>query len=253
MATSRIPATGQIINNRAPVGSEHSDNLKIKYTRRAEPSGWLTVRLSGTGLLTSLCEYTKVAVLRVDNDRTYFKIMDGYVSPGKEASLSNANAGFYLSDTGPAGAASIVVEYQGNPAEEISKFKGKLKQQWATLSFNGKKSRVTLNSDWGGSFSPIPPGTHTILAPDYSHKAISTQGYVQATPGMIGNDVWFPIGLHKSMQNSSRYIHVGHLSDGCVTVYELEKWTALYSYLISHRAPGSVGKIIGQLIVKDSR
>lgn len=224
--------------------------MSFKYTRRADQSGWLTVKLSKTGILTSLCEYTQVDVLRSVNHRTYFKIMDGYVSPGEEASLADANAALYLAATGPAGPASLSVVYRGAPAEEVSIFKGKLKQQWATLTFNAQTASVTLNSIWNGSYSPIPPGTHTILAPDYSHKLISTSGYVSATPGMIGNDVWFPIGLNGSMQNSSRYIHVGHLSEGCVTVHELGKWTAIYNYLISHRVPGSVGKKVGQLVVK---
>ncbi len=175
--------------------------------------------------------------------------MDGYVSIGEEASLTNANAAQYLNVTSPARSASVTVKYQGKPVEEISKFKGKLIQQWAKLTFNEQSALVTLNSVWDGKFSPIPPGTHSILAPDYSHKLISTEGYVKAMPGMIGNDVWFPIGINHSMQNSSRYIHVGHLSEGCVTVHELEKWTALYSYLISHRAPGSAGKKLGQLVV----
>jgi hypothetical protein len=89
-----------------------------------------------------------------------------------------------------------------------------------------------------------------MLAPDYSHKAISTAGYASATPGMIGNDVWFPIGLFGSSSNSSRYIHVGHLSEGCVTVHQLEKWAALYEFLISHRVGNSAGKRIGSLVVR---
>lgn len=213
----------------------------------------MTVRLSKSGQRASLCEYTQVAVLRSDKDRTYFKIMDGYVSPGEEASLTNTNAALYLNVIGPAGAASVTVEYQGEPVEEVSTFKGKLKQQWAKLTFNEQSALVTLNSVWNGEFSPIPPGNHSILAPDYSHKLISTEAYVKAVPGMIGNDVWFPIGINGSMENSSRYIHVGHLSDGCVTVYELEKWTAIYNYLISHRATVSPGKKVGQLVVKDLR
>src|ERR1039457_1174894 len=249
MPSGRAPATGQIVNSQSPLGSHSSDNLRlIKYTCRADQSGWLTVRLSRLSQQASLCEYTQVAILREDNGRTYFKILDGYVSPGKEASLTNINAARYLNATGPAGAAFITVEYQGNPTEEVSKFKGKLKQQWAKLTFDGQTASVTLNSVWDGNYSPILPGTHTILAPDYSHKAISTAGYVAATPGLIGNDVWFPIGINGSMQNSGRYIHVGHLSEGCVTVHELGKWTAVYNYLISHRAPGFAGKKVGQLI-----
>ncbi len=221
----------------------------VKYTRRAESTGWLSVKLTKTGSLTSLCEYTKVEIQREEAGRTYFKIMDGYISVGEEASLAKANAALFLNAAGPGGAASLSVEYDGEPVEVISPFKGKLKQQWATLTFNGQTARVTLNSVWDGRFTPLAAGTHNILAPDYAHANISTGGYASATPGMVGNNTWFPIGLGASMQNSSRYVHVGHLSDGCVTVYELGKWSAVYNYLISHRAPGSAGKLIGRLTV----
>jgi hypothetical protein len=242
-----LPAIVFITNS----GFEMTPNLNsTKYTRRAEESGWLQVRLTKLNLNVSLCEYTQVIVLRADKDRTYFKIQDGYVSPGEEASLTNSNAAKYLDATGPAGAASVTVEYQGTPTDENSKYKGKLTQQWGKLTFNGQTATVTLNSIWGGSYSPIPPGTHTILAPDYSHKKISTARYAADTPGMIGNDVWFPISMNNTNQNSTRYIHVGHLSEGCVTVHELGKWTDVYKYLISHRAPGSAGKKVGEIIVK---
>ncbi len=251
MPSARVPATGQIINIPSPIGTHISDSAsRIRYTRRADQSGWLTVRLTKLDRLTSLCEYTQVTVLREDHGRTYFKILDGYVSAGEEASLTTANAALYLSKTGTMGAASVTVEYQGALADELSEFKGKLKQQWAKLSFDGQTALVTLNSVWNSSYSAIPPGTHTILAPDYSHHSISTAGYVTATPGMVGNDVWFPIGVNGSTENSSRYIHVGHLSEGCVTVHELGKWNAVYNYLISHREPGSAGKKVGQLVVK---
>jgi hypothetical protein len=221
-----------------------------KFTRRAEASGWLSVLLSRTRQLTSLCEYTRVNVTRDSNGRTYFTIADGFISVGEEASLTTANAGRLLSDVGPGDGVMVTVTYAGAPAEEVSPFKGRLKQQWATLSFGAQTATVTLNSVWDGRFQPIAVGTHAILAPDYSHKAISTAGYAAATTGMIGNDVWFPIGLGGSATNSSRYIHVGHLSEGCVTVHQLEKWAALYEFLISHRVVATDGKRIGSLVVR---
>ena len=220
------------------------------FTRRAEASGWLSVRLTKGGQIASLCEYTQVEVTRKAEGRTFFKIVDGFIAVGDEASLVTANADKYLSKVGPLAAATLTVVYDGPPANEVSPFQGPLKQQWATLSFDGQSATVTLNSVWNGKFSPIAPGTHAILAPDYSHKLISTSGYVASTPGMIGNDVWFPIGLFGALYNSSRYIHVGHLSDGCVTVHELGRWSAVYQYLISHRAAGSAGKRIESLVVR---
>lgn len=223
-----------------------------KYTRRAEPSGWLSVRLVRGDDLVALCEYTKVQVLRESGGRTFFRIADGAISVGSEASLKTENAAKYLVDQGPAGAATVVATYKGAPVDAYSRFKGTLKQQFANLAFDGKTATVTLNSVWDGRFTPIPAGTHAILAPDYSHQKISTAPYAAATPGMVGNDVWFPIGLNGTLQSSSRYVHVGNLSDGCVTMYQLERWTALYEYLISHRVPGSSGLRIGSLVVHGS-
>jgi hypothetical protein len=202
-----------------------------------------------TNQLVALYEYTQVSITEEKGGRTYFKIVDGTVSAGEEASLGSANAALYLNAAGPAGAAAITVTYVGEPIKTVSAFKGELLQQWADLSFNGQTARVTLNSVWGTTYSPIPPGTHAILAPDYSHAKISTAGYAAAAAGTVGNDVWFPIGVNGSSQNSSRYIHIGNLSEGCVTVYELAKWTALYTYLISHRVPDSLGQRIGSMVV----
>ena len=152
-------------------------------------------------------------------------------------------------DTGPRGAATVWVQYQGEPSWEDSPFKGRLLQQWALMKVNGTELQVTLNSVYEGSTrhdTPIAPGTHTIFAPTFSRKRISTAGYVQATPGMHGNDVWFPVGHTIS---TDRFIHVGHLSEGCITVHELAKWNAVYDYLISSREPGSMGKYVGKVMV----
>lgn len=222
-----------------------------KFTRRAEPSGWLTVKLSSSYRPIALCEYTKVELTRQQGGLTYFNVADGNSDfVGQEAYLHDNNVALYLSDTGPRGAASVTVRYVGEPAWETSPFKGRLLQQWADETFNGITARVTLNSIWDRDFTPIPPGTHAILAPDRSHRNISTAGYVSAAAGMHGNDVWFPIGLNGAATPSGRYIHVGHLSEGCITQHDLTQWSAIYDYLISSREPGSLGKRVGRVVVK---
>src|SRR5580658_1615086 len=90
-----------------------------KFTRRAEASGWLSVSLSRTGQLVSLCEYTRVDVVRETGGRTYFTIAEGFIGVGEEASLSTANAARYLSEVGPLGAATVTVAYSGAPTEEV--------------------------------------------------------------------------------------------------------------------------------------
>jgi hypothetical protein len=88
------------------------------------------------------------------------------------------------------------------------------------------------------------------MAPVRSHANQSTSGYRSAVPGLKCTDVWFPIQLEGQSGNSGRYIHAGHLSEGCVTVYELAKWTAMYEYLIASRLPGADGRFVGTLIVE---
>ena len=55
------------------------------------------------------------------------------------------------------------------------------------------------------------------------------------------DQVWFSI----EYGNNSRFIHLGHLSEGCVTIMALDKWNAIYDELIKHRVNG--GEYIGQL------
>jgi hypothetical protein len=224
---------------------------QIKYARRASGPGWLRIGLA-SGNFGFLCEYTRVELTREENGRVYFKVVDGYICVGQEASLGKENAEQYLSDIGPQGSAIVNVRYVGEPSYEISPFKGRLLQQWGELSVPGVvTAQITLSSKVDREWTPIPTGRHLILAPDGSHALhASTAGYAMATPGMVGNDIWFPIGLNGGHVNSTRYIHVGHLSEGCVTIHELTKWTTLYKYLISHRVPGSMGKSVGQLVVR---
>lgn len=224
---------------------------KQRWTLRSEPSGWLYVLPEPSKKPEFLCEYTRVDVTGEKDGRVYFTIMEGYRSVGQTASLKAANAARYLGTRPPGGPATLTVKYVGDPVAVLSAVRHQtLVQQWADLSFAGQTARVTLNSVWNRNFTPIPPGEHWILAPDNSHANIPTDFYVKASPGMIGNDTWFPIGLNKTMKNSSRYVHVGHLSDGCVTVYELGKWNAVYQYLISQRVPGSRGRRVGRLIMQ---
>lgn len=236
-----------------PVGVDTRIKVRIRFTRRADESGWLAILLSRTNGRAALCEYTEVEITGERYGRLFFTVADGnsdYV--GQEASLTQEAADKYLANDGPAGPATVVVRYLGAPSGEDSRFKGHLNQQWADLLFNGRSARATLNSVWDGRYTPIPAGAHMIMAPDTSHGNISTAGYRQATPGLRCTDVWFPIQLSGTDGNSGRYIHMGHLSEGCVTVHELTKWNGLYDYLIRSRVPRSHGKFVGNLVVQTS-
>ncbi|WP_080963180.1 hypothetical protein [Pseudomonas fluorescens] len=248
---NNVHATTREPNSRQRVG------VTTKYVRRADDKGgWLGVKplFPYKYDRVYLCEYTKVIMLRADSEYTAFKVMDGngeYV--GKEVALSNSNVPLYMSDVGPEKSGAIVrVKYstlQDNVESKIRRLF--FRQQWAVATFAGLSAQVTLNSVWNGIYTPIPPGKHKIMAPDYSHAHVSTAAYRAAHPGkVLCTDVWFPIALEGTKVNSTRYLHVGHVSEGCVTFYELLKWNPLYDYLINKRVPNTAGKFIGELIVE---
>jgi hypothetical protein len=231
--------------------STHTATVDTRYVRLPENTdGWLLIKLSPSQKDAFICEYTKVTMVKSEGGRTYFKVADGLSAVGLTASLSDENARRLLLKTPPSQAIATVKVKYGVRKEENSPFKGPLLQQWGALNVSGPPITVTLNSIWTGEFSPIPEGVHRIMAPDYSHAQSSTLGYRNSYPGRIkANDVWFPIELAGTTGNSTRYVHLGHLSEGCVTVHQVERWNVVYDFLISHRLPDTNGKYVALLEV----
>jgi hypothetical protein len=220
----------------------------LYYYVKTDDSGWVLALKPDNKTKASLCSHTKVQVITKANGRTLFKVCDG---PNKDQSLSmsNENAALHLSNhpkDAPAQAeASLTVIYKKRDTAWYSKARNQtLDQQLGSLAFLGKTIEVTLNSDWGGSYTPIAVGEYKIRIPDSPHDSNMTAYYRKVAPKLRYDQVWFPI----EHGNNSRYVHVGNVSDGCVTVVDLEKWNDVYSYLIRHRTPG--GKHVGKLIVK---
>ncbi|WP_211466393.1 hypothetical protein, partial [Collimonas silvisoli] len=139
-----------------------------------------------------------------------------------------------------------------------------LNQLWATLTFNGQTATITLDSDVPFyeenklspnyhqtlQSKPLPRGTFKILAPDYP-KDQGMTGFYRTRPGgypdLKHDTVWFPIE-NPATQNSN-FVHVGHLSEGCVTMYELKMWNPLYLYLIANRTDKD-GKYVGTVTIE---
>ncbi|ECF3155665.1 hypothetical protein ACVUCS_004507 [Salmonella enterica subsp. enterica] len=242
------------------VNSQQVVKGEVVYSNRLpnenDPEGWLKVKLESGGY-SFLHENVKLIVLGEKNERIYYSVdSDKLELIGKTISLAKKNAIVCTHKKGPIQESAVLkVKYDGSPVEAVSRFKGKLVQQFAELSVNGSIIQVTLNSLWppNFSFSPIDVGKHKIMAPDNSHNVNApTDWYRKAFPPgtIVCNDIWFPIELEGTSGNSSRYIHIGNLSEGCVTVYDVEKWNIVYDYLISHRTPGTKGMYIGELVVE---
>lgn len=251
-----------VTNNRGKTnntqGSIHFVKGSIVYSniRNEDQEGWLLVKL-GTGF-TNIHENIKLLTLGEKDGVAYYEVKsDRSDLIGKIIGLSKGNAIICTHKKGPTQESAILkIKYDGKPIKSYSRFKGgDLLQQFATLTINGVGIKVTLNSAWPPKYpyTTIPVGTHKIMAPDYSHKVEgNTTPYREAFEvGVIRhNDIWFPIELQGTTGNSSRYVHLGNVSHGCVTVYDVEKWNIVYNYLITHRTPGTDGKYIGKIIVE---
>jgi hypothetical protein len=244
MAGARVPATGQVVNAQGPIAG--SLRNKVLYVNKVGSDGWLQARQGESTALIPLSKYTKVTLTESRAGRTYFKVMDG-LAKDKTLSLADANAREYLGSKAPAPTpASIVVTYGKYVEGWVSAARNgeKLDQQMATLEVAGITAQVTMNSVWGTGFTPLPAGKYLVLLPDAPHKADMTRFYRRVEPSLQFDQVWFPI----KHGDNSRYVHVGNLSDGCVTVLDLARWADIHEALISHRSPD--GESLAKLEVK---
>ncbi len=246
MAIGRTPATGQVVNVQGSLGVNPSGHLSgILYVNKTPSDGWLKTHDPSTLKYEYLCKYTKVKVLESKKGRTYFRVLDG-ANAGKTLTLADDNAKEYLGKTPSISSRlEIVVTYGKYEAQWYSKAREVgLDQQWAVLTAGGLQVNVTMNTVWDKNYAPLPAGEYTILLPDNPHDKNMTRYYRNTEPSLKYDQVWFPI----KYQDNSRYIHVGNVSEGCVTVVDLAKWADIHEALIRHRSPDGYG--VGKLIVK---
>lgn len=242
-------------------GSSKDAVIATKYTRSIDTSGWLKVKMESSGGFGFLCEYTKVLVQRSAGGRTYFLIIEG-IYAHKIASVADINASKCLIAYTRGTGATLNVKTIGRSYERSPIRNQSLNQLFAELSFNGKKAHITLDSDvryqetnrnspaFGQTkqSQPLPKGTYKIMAPDYAKDGAMTAFYRTSPKGFVDlkyDTAWFPIEYAPT--HNSNFVHVGHLSEGCITCYEVQKWNDLYQYLITNRT--SDGKYVGTLII----
>ena len=170
----------------------------IRYVSdRVSLDGWLMVRPEG-GANISLPSYLKVSVYQEKPDRTYFTILEG-AHKGVKASVSTTKGPPYLVESfvySPAGTVRINLSKQSlwyGAAGPFSAFSG----AW-------KAGAVT--------YTAIPRGNYLLQIPDSPHQSNRYSAYTQY------QTTWFRIMGNGLGPDSSRYLHAGELSDGCVTV-----------------------------------
>ena len=222
---------------------------QILYVNKVPISGWLTVKLR-SGRKIHIMEYTKVKILETKLGRTWFLLLDSGHS-GASASLSEANAKEYLGKKAPL-QTGVNIMVQRQKIEEIRSITRRevIIHETAILRVNALQMKITLNSVIKNpkkkqeKHTALPPGQYRVRLPDMPHDKELTVGYrLSEAPNLRNDQVWFPI----EYGDNSRYIHVGHLSHGCVTVMQLVQWNALYQALIEHRMSGT--DYVGQILI----
>lgn len=231
------------------------ESYYMKFPIDEDKDQGLITALIKNGLSTSradIFEYTHVLFLRREKGRVYYLIDDeGSIYNGKEA--SNGEAAFdryFVKNISPVIVEEVTIHLKyTTPSRTYSNAKGfYYYQEWAEMKINNKVIQVSLNSV-PHEYTPIGPGTHKLLRPDYSHAEQGATGYIRFDPDNIYCcDAWFPIEINNI--KTSRYIHVGHVSHGCVSVYDISKWGEIYDYLILRRKDHSKSKYIGTIIVE---
>lgn len=216
----------------------------ILYVNKVDIHGWLRVLTKGNKD-AFLPEYTKVQITETKNMRVYFKVLDGS-NQGMHVSLKEINAQEYLGRKAPLQTGVIItVKYGEQKKVESLARRETYLQQTAMLSVNGINAIVTLNTALPppeAMHIPLPPGRYKIGLPSPIHDNRMTSFYRKTQPDLLADQIWFPI----EYGNNSRFIHLGNISEGCVTVMALDKWNAVYQAIISHRVPNTnqVGYIV---------
>ncbi|MBY4725684.1 MULTISPECIES: hypothetical protein [Burkholderia] len=239
---------GDASTNTAPLSASRISADVIRYINKVDSdSGWLLVGSEDLPRLQwkSLFKCCKVMLIGSKNGRTYFKVLEGE-SKGQVSFLSDDNANEYLGKTAPKQQpVELVVTYGHFDPGWFSKSRNQqLQQQLARGVLGSIHFEVAMNTSWNGDFYPIPPGTYSILLPDFPHKKDYTNQYKTEYSRLSHHQVWFPI----SYGNNSRYVHVGNVSEGCATVLSLSSWSSIHEMLVSHRSADGNG--VGTLIVK---
>lgn len=234
------PLTQSLINT-ADAAPRLSGTL---YVNKVGKDGWLQAK-SKSGELVPLFKYLRVGEVTSREGRTYFKVMEG-PHQGRVLSLSDLNAKVHLGIKGPKrGPARITVTW-GKYDERwpSSAWPQALPQQLAKIQIGEISVAATLNTIWTRDFYPLPAGIYTVLLPDGPHRQGITERYRNAEPRLQFDQVWFPI----LFDNNTRYLHVGHVSEGCVSVTDLASWSVVHEALLSHRTAD--GRGVGQMVVR---
>lgn len=165
----------------------------ILYISKVGRDAWLRVKLD-TGGEVSLPQHLKVRLIETKQNRDFFEILEG-PEKGKRANVSR-----------PSTAQSYLIPGRGPLPGGIVKFDRDKQRLWF-----GTEGPFNAFSGAFATYTVVEKGTYKLAIPDAPHSA-TREAYYKYTQF---HKTWFRIGTSTS---GSRYLHVGEISEGCVTV-----------------------------------
>ncbi len=210
--------------------------MAIKQVTGTDVHGWLDVQIDGISNVTSLPYGLRVDTLGVAGGREKFRVLEG-IRVGKTGSVELAPKGKSQFGSVPLKpAATVVLSLSaskvvfGHTALTLTPTFGVPPRFTASggQSFFNQFESVTVTNDYGSN--PVPIGLWPLQIPDEKHTL--AERYLGRSRHAT---TWFRIG-----DGRDRYLHVGKFSNGCAAVTEMEKWSALWQYLILARKGDSM-------------
>ena len=166
---------------------------QIRYVSNRLKDGWLMVKPE-SGPNVSIPSYLKVSVYKEEPDRSYFVVLEG-VHKGKRMSVTRAGAS-------PNRIQGIV----HSPAGIV-----RLNRTQQKLWYGSNGPYFAFSGTWG-TYTAIKHGRYTLQIPEAPHLSNRYGGFTSF------QNTWFLIMGNGVGPKDGRYLHVGELSDGCVTV-----------------------------------
>jgi hypothetical protein len=174
------------------------NDQKIRFVNdKVTAAGWLNVRPEH-GSIMGLPSFLKVGVYDEKPDRTYFTILEG------------ANKGIKASVINSIGPPHLIENVVYSPAGKV-----RINLAKQSLWYGTSGPFFAFSGAWKSpkeTFTAIPRGQYLLQIPDSPHES---ERYGKFTDFQT---TWFRIMGNGLGPDSSRYLHTGELSDGCVTV-----------------------------------
>lgn len=186
------------------------------YINETDSHGWLNVLVEGIDSPVSLPRYLAIERISKKDDRIQFRISEGFYK-NKLASVNAPSSSDDYFKTGILERFPVDMSYSRSSK---------------TFILNGKKYQAVESAS-----NKLNRGEFDVLIADMPH--------------LFGRDYFddsdFATTWFRIIDGDEKYIHIGEVSDGCLTITNHDKWDEIYSLLILARKGD--GRHIGVLKV----